>query len=123
MKKAKKAGKKVIHKKDLMRLREMLLKKKSELEKIIEHKEYGVEVGDDLDVVRDTIEKEILFYLTDNEKLILNDIEWALEKFEKGKYGTCESCGKQIPILRLQAVPWARYCLICQKKFEQISKG
>lgn len=44
----------------------------------------------------------------------LRDINLALEKIEKGKYGKCEKCGKEIPIARLKVSPEARTCIKCQ---------
>ena len=46
----------------------------------------------------------------------LRDINLALEKIEKGKYGKCENCGKEIDEKRLKVYPAARFCLKCQKK-------
>jgi DnaK suppressor protein len=43
------------------------------------------------------------------------DIEHALEKLESGSFGNCERCGKQIPTGRLEALPFARYCVDCQE--------
>lgn len=45
----------------------------------------------------------------------LRDIELALEKIKKGKYGTCEKCGKEIAEKRLKIFPEARFCLRCKK--------
>lgn len=44
----------------------------------------------------------------------LQDIETALEKIEKNKYGQCEKCGKKIPEERLAAIPEARFCRDCE---------
>jgi RNA polymerase-binding transcription factor DksA len=46
----------------------------------------------------------------------LRDINLALEKIEKGEYGKCEKCGKNIPKERLEVCPEARFCLKCTKK-------
>ena len=46
----------------------------------------------------------------------LDDIKHALEKIEKGTYGTCESCSKDIEEDRLQANPAARTCKACMDK-------
>jgi DnaK suppressor protein len=43
----------------------------------------------------------------------LKEINLALEKIEKKRYGRCEKCGKKIPKERLQAYPEARFCLKC----------
>jgi DnaK suppressor protein len=47
------------------------------------------------------------------------DVEVALEKFEDGTYGICESCGVRIELARLEAVPEAAYCLECQSRRER----
>ena len=41
----------------------------------------------------------------------LKDVTIALEKIEKGEYGICENCGKEIDEERLLACPEARTCL------------
>ncbi len=45
----------------------------------------------------------------------LRDIDLALEKIEKGKYGRCEKCGKKIDQKRLDVHPAARFCMKCQE--------
>ena len=49
-------------------------------------------------------------------ELKLRDINLALGKIKKGKYGICEKCEKKIADERLEIYPEARYCLSCQKK-------
>lgn len=43
------------------------------------------------------------------------NIRTALSKIQKGSYGKCEKCGKQIEIGRLLAMPTAQYCVSCTK--------
>ncbi|OGK17835.1 hypothetical protein A3G67_02815 [Candidatus Roizmanbacteria bacterium RIFCSPLOWO2_12_FULL_40_12] len=43
----------------------------------------------------------------------LADIDTALEKISKGKYGLCEKCGMSIPQARLKLIPEARWCVSC----------
>jgi DnaK suppressor protein len=74
------------------------------------------DIGDEIDDVVQTMEKEMMFDLSSNEKNILKDIENALKKIEKGNYGICELCGKKIEYKRLKHIPYARYCIECQKK-------
>jgi len=45
----------------------------------------------------------------------LKNINLALEKIKKGKYGECEKCKNQIEIERLMVCPEARFCLKCKK--------
>ena len=42
-------------------------------------------------------------------------IEEALDRIEAGDYGTCLSCEEPIPAKRLEALPWAKYCVTCQQ--------
>jgi len=48
-------------------------------------------------------------------ELRLKNINLALEKIEKGRYGNCEKCGKEIDEKRLKISPEARFCLRCKK--------
>jgi len=45
----------------------------------------------------------------------LKEINLALEKIQKGSYGKCEKCGKEIDQERLKVYPAARFCLNCEK--------
>lgn len=46
----------------------------------------------------------------------LEDLDAALEKFEAGTFGMCESCGAPISEARLEAMPAARLCIDCASK-------
>ncbi|MDQ3041489.1 MAG: TraR/DksA C4-type zinc finger protein [Acidobacteriota bacterium] len=46
-------------------------------------------------------------------------INEALERIADKEYGECQNCEKEISPKRLDAVPWARYCLACQELVEQ----
>jgi RNA polymerase-binding transcription factor DksA len=41
---------------------------------------------------------------------------------EKGDFGTCEVCRSKIGTPRLHAMPWARYCIVCQSKAEGLPR-
>ncbi len=45
----------------------------------------------------------------------LADVERALQKLAEGTYGTCDSCGRQIPSERLEAIPATSLCVDCRK--------
>jgi RNA polymerase-binding transcription factor DksA len=49
----------------------------------------------------------------------LEDIDHALGRIEDGSYGTCEECGKAIGDDRLEAKPWARFCIVHQLELEK----
>ncbi len=43
----------------------------------------------------------------------------ALQRIQAGTYAKCITCGKQIPEARLEAVPWAAYCVEDQEKLDR----
>jgi RNA polymerase-binding transcription factor len=63
--------------------------------------------------------KEFIFSLTDAERDLLQLIEDAIKRIEDSEFGVCSSCSNDIKPTRLEAVPWARYCLNCQELQEQ----
>ena len=46
----------------------------------------------------------------------LTQVQEALQRIEDGTYGKCVVCGRQIPAARLEALPWAAFCLEDQEK-------
>ena len=45
----------------------------------------------------------------------LRMVEEALDRVQSGDFGVCLACEQPIPSKRLQALPWARYCVPCQE--------
>ena len=43
----------------------------------------------------------------------------AVERIQHGSFGECAECGGDIEPKRLEAIPWARYCVKCQEAREQ----
>ncbi|MEM6705459.1 MAG: TraR/DksA family transcriptional regulator [Acidobacteriota bacterium] len=63
--------------------------------------------------------RELNFALSDGERELLILIEEALQRLDDGTFGICLNCGTQIAEERLQAVPWAKYCIDCQELLER----
>ncbi len=53
----------------------------------------------------------------------LNEVEHALQKYEAGTYGLCDSCGQAIEQARLEAIPQATLCLSCKAQQAKETKG
>ena len=53
----------------------------------------------------------------------LNEVEHALQKYEAGTYGFCDSCGQPIEQGRLEAIPQASLCLNCKTQRAKEAKG
>jgi RNA polymerase-binding transcription factor DksA len=53
----------------------------------------------------------------------LNEVEHALQKYEAGTYGLCDSCGQPIEQARLEAIPQASLCMKCKASQAKDVKG
>lgn len=108
---------------ELAEIADSLNEMKTDITKNVEDKKnldmLEPEVGDSIDQATQSLDKEILFELSDNERKILRDIDAALRKMEKGTYGLCEHCKKVIEKKRIKALPSARYCMSCQSGSEK----
>lgn len=69
--------------------------------------------------VREQDSHQIIEAQINNLNKRLNDIEIALKKMSKNRYGYCEKCGKPILIKRLELLPEARYCVDCDSKLRK----
>lgn len=47
----------------------------------------------------------------------------ALARIREGTYGDCVGCGNEIDLRRLEVVPWAKFCVVCQKESYQQQHG
>jgi len=43
-------------------------------------------------------------------------LQEAVDRFDAGRYGMCDGCGKKIPKARLEFLPWASHCVPCQER-------
>lgn len=57
--------------------------------------------------------QEVALLLSDVEKKSIRHIEDALAMVRSGIYGTCSSCGKNIPVARMEAIPESTECMKC----------
>jgi DnaK suppressor protein len=105
-------------KKALIQKKAEMLNKTSSTKKTIDSKA-DEDVGDEIDTAIQNTERELIFELAANDKMILQEINDAIGKIEKGCYGSCECCGAKISTERLQAIPWSRYCIQCQEEAEK----
>ncbi len=65
-----------------------------------------------------TYEQAALLSLRRNDEATLPEVEHALQRMQRGTYGVCERCGREIDFARLKAKPHARLCMDCQKLAE-----
>ena len=72
--------------------------------------------GDLADQATGNNEVHIQLKLKQTDAKILQAIEEALGRIEKGTYGMCRDCGESIAPARLNAIPWTRVCITCKEK-------
>jgi RNA polymerase-binding transcription factor DksA len=71
------------------------------------------------DAGSDNFEQEFALDLMDSEKKMLKEINDALARINEGVFGVCEGNGESISKARLNAIPWARYCVACAELKEK----
>ena len=67
----------------------------------------------------DDFDRRVSLELTSNDFEILRQIDRALEKIEEDSYGICDISGDEIPLKRLEAVPYATMTVRAQERFEK----
>jgi DnaK suppressor protein len=104
-------------KQELNKLKDTLEKKQAELLKVIMNRE-GIEIEkspDALDEVQHAAERELAIRNLDRDSALLRNVRAALERMKDGSYGICLHCEEEISMKRLNAVPWAAFCIQCQE--------
>ncbi len=118
---------------DTERFKQMLLEKRREILRNVNEiedealKKSRTDAAGDLssmpihmaDIGTDNYEQEFALGLMDSEMKLLREIDAAIGRLEKHTYGICEGTAKPIPKARLEAQPWARYCIEYARMIEQ----
>ncbi len=79
----------------------------------------GSEAKDLADQALESYTKDFAFSKSSGDRRLLMQIREALERIDHDSYGICVHCEEPIEFRRLEAVPWARYCLKCQSLSEK----
>ncbi len=113
-----------MNKKDMAVYQKRLIERRGELvRKLSEFRDQSKIVETDIaqdaaDKAESSYTKEFLLSLSDAERDQLFQIDSALKRIEKGEYGTCQVCQKEISRKRLNALPWTSLCIEDQEKAE-----
>ncbi len=54
--------------------------------------------------------------------MLLREIQEALTRIARGEFGPCLECDESISLKRLEAVPWARFCISCQEALAEFEE-
>ena len=105
------------------RIRPLLLKRRDALLRALDDdftKTLSID-GGVLDIADQAVEteyREVIAELADVESREVKQIEEALARMKDDSYGVCVSCDRNIPMARLQALPYATKCVRCQQAAE-----
>jgi DnaK suppressor protein len=104
-------------------LKDALLRKRAEIlatstgtRPLPESADVNSRQGDLADQASGNNEVHIALKLKQTDAKILQAIEEALHRMERGTYGICRDCGEPIAQPRLEAIPWTRVCIACKQK-------
>lgn len=106
---------------ELKKFKDILDAKRRELEGNVRNRE-GIAIEktpDALDEVQHASEREMAIRNLDRESNLLRNVRAALRRIDEGNYGVCLHCEEDINLKRLNAVPWAPYCITCQEMADQ----
>jgi DnaK suppressor protein len=110
----------------LLELRERLLRRVDTAEEAL--REDVVKPGDISSVPTHPADQDVEgldaeIAIAQNEELLLEQVEAAIERIRVGTYSVCQQCGRTIDAQRLQAVPYASRCIDCARgHHDQIEK-
>ncbi len=106
-----------MNKTDMEKYKAMLEAKRAELSAGLRNREdIAIEkTPDALDEVQLAGERELAIRNLDRESNLLRNVKSALARIADGSYGVCLHCEEDIKPKRLDAVPWAKYCIRCQE--------
>ena len=71
--------------------------------------------SDEGDLSQQSHEEWIFLNRNTIDMKLLREVSGALHRIETGAYGVCAECEEPISAKRLDALPWARYCVVCQE--------
>ncbi len=106
-----------MNKTDMEKYKAMLEAKRAEVSAGLRNREdIAIEkTPDALDEVQLAGERELAIRNLDRESNLLRNVKSALARIADGSYGVCLHCEEDIKPKRLDAVPWAKYCIRCQE--------
>jgi DnaK suppressor protein len=79
--------------------------------------------GELADFALDSGHEEVTSQMAEVESRELLKIDEAIVRIRDGSYGACEGCDKQIPLARLEALPFATLCIKCQVILEKSGRN
>src|SRR5947209_16715106 len=106
---------------EINKFKKILENKQDELERIVRNRDAITieKSADALDEVQHAAERELAIRNLDRESNLLRNVRSALRRIDDGSFGTCLHCEEEISQKRLNAVPWAPFCIQCQEQADR----
>lgn len=77
------------------------------------------DLPDEIDLASSEYQQGMVLRLRDREKYLIEKIDRALEKIDRGTFGTCEECSEPITVKRLEVRPETTMCIRCKEEQEK----
>lgn len=114
-----------MHDANFMSMKQILVAKRSSiLNKSIEFtreqrvEEVGFSRADEAEIATVDTNLTLSYQIHERDRIMLMQIDKALSKLAEGSYGKCEDCNAEISEKRLEARPFAQFCIECQEEHE-----
>ena len=106
---------------ELNKFKKILETKQDELEHVVRNRDAITieKSADALDEVQHAAERELAIRNLDRESNLLRNVRSALRRIDDGSFGVCLHCEEEISPKRLNAVPWAPFCIQCQEQADK----
>lgn len=106
---------------ELNRYKQILQTRQAELAQVL-HQRDAITIetsADALDEGQQAAERALAIANLDRQSDLLRNVRAALDRIENGTFGVCIHCEQEISPKRLAALPWAPYCIACQKASDE----
>lgn len=74
-----------------------------------------------MDRLQQRLGRDMAIQSLDGRSTLLKSVRAALDRIEDEIYGVCLRCEEPIAEKRLQAIPWASYCVGCRETIDRNS--
>ena len=106
---------------ELNRFQVILMARVGELEGSLRQRD-GITIersADELEEIQQAQERALAICSLDRKSNQLQNARAALRRVKDGSFGTCQECDEEISPKRLDAIPWAPFCIVCQEAFDR----
>lgn len=115
-----------MQKEEIDRFKQQLLALKGQITRIMDgqdNQNLTRDAVDEVDQATDMMANMMGSAISSNYHNNLVKIQEALKRIENNEFGKCMSCGTEIPIGRLEILPFTLYCMDCQKEIERTRRN